>query len=898
MGWLRDLMATSDPPVPSFGRLATAALAHPQWPADTRPQARSLATLFSKLDREQDLDWLADRVEVQRVLAELLRRPVADVQQALPQRRPTASGRLVRLDDLRYGRELDLAQERLCPGIPERLLEPTSWGCLSWVAPSGAGRSLAGAWLEARGRAKHVVLAGPLGEADEFPPTGPLLVEIPDVDGAPSPAQWTDWAARLGAPRRPVCLAMPYPATAPGWDVLHSPSPEDFLPELVAWVAERLPGDGHFEAERALAWMRRVALPSEAVVTLGDALGLLGMLDEVRPRTLHGRSLDEVAESFVRQRLVESSEETTVSSWLSRNAFAALLGTIAQLITESDRPWNQPRTFDEWLGLVPEEYREGIDVEWMRAALSREAPSRLRSGDLALAARKLPPGGYQLLRALEHARILTRSGEHLRLRPHWLGTTLEARAAHELLSRSPSGWAEALLRRAHAPRVVRALFDRVQRADFAPIYAAVEFSDPESPASVAAIEASAAVLGIAAECGTHVPSDLVADVFAEQEHLALPLPESFPERRVGHDTTGGEPLLDPFAWRLGTFALAAQLGTSKALLDPFRHDRSERARTLLRDQVYPGFLQLLQESAGRARATGHPSSVRRAHVEVRLGIAAARYPWPLAVYSIVDALRASLGPLSETPTALELPSAAADALQLESGTHDQLLRLDELPWALPALVERVRVRGLEPSTFVRRLWQALDPARELPAFLDGARSEDVLVAELWRSVPTEWLKRRVALGRSVNWQNLLPHHFAALLNTGAALPSEVARFAPLDALLESIERRGLSLFAPAARTQLWQRSPQRMLQLFDRALDNRELDAMEDLLRCLPAELATRALPSLERRIDLTTLPLERLHLVRRWLAGLVAERVPDWQHAYALLHRVETALAPIRRQI
>jgi hypothetical protein len=66
----------------------------------------------------------------------------------------------------------------------------------------------------------------------------------------------------------------------------------------------------------------------------------------------------------------------------------------------------------------------------------------------------------------------------------------------------------------------------------------------------------------------------------------------------------------------------------------------------------------------------------------------------------------------------------------------------------------------------------------------------------------------------------------------------------------------------------------------------------------LPAELAAQALPALERRIDLTTLPLDRIHPVRRWLGGLVAQRVPDWQHAYALLHRVETALTPLRRQL
>ena len=69
-------------------------------------------------------------------------------------------------------------------------------------------------------------------------------------------------------------------------------------------------------------------------------------------------------------------------------------------------------------------------MEWMRTALgsSKTAESssptsfRLRSEDVARAARKLPPGGYQLLRAFEQARLLVSDGERLRLRPQWLVT--------------------------------------------------------------------------------------------------------------------------------------------------------------------------------------------------------------------------------------------------------------------------------------------------------------------------------------------------------------------------------------------------------------------------------------------------------------------------------------------
>ena len=69
MGWLRDLMGAMAPPIDGYGELARRALAHPEWPADTQPQARSLAALFSKLDRGIEIEWLADRDAAQRASA-------------------------------------------------------------------------------------------------------------------------------------------------------------------------------------------------------------------------------------------------------------------------------------------------------------------------------------------------------------------------------------------------------------------------------------------------------------------------------------------------------------------------------------------------------------------------------------------------------------------------------------------------------------------------------------------------------------------------------------------------------------------------------------------------------------------------------------------------------------
>jgi hypothetical protein len=98
-------------PLRSFGELARQALDSPDWPKGTAPQPRSLASLFSKFDRRLELEWLADRPEVQRVLARCLGRPLSDVSSVLnPSPSPlydTASR--FRFEDIPYARPLGLA---------------------------------------------------------------------------------------------------------------------------------------------------------------------------------------------------------------------------------------------------------------------------------------------------------------------------------------------------------------------------------------------------------------------------------------------------------------------------------------------------------------------------------------------------------------------------------------------------------------------------------------------------------------------------------------------------------------------------------------------------------------------------------------------------------------------
>ncbi len=881
-------MRTSDPPVASFGRLAEAALSHAEWPSDTQPKHRSLATLFSKFDREQDLEWLVDRPEVQRILAELMRRPLGDVQQALPSRQPIAAGRLVPLHDIRFGRELDLSRERLCPGIPEQLYEPAGWGALWWHAPSGSGRSLLGAWLVARGLAHHVSVES-ARELEGLPARGPLFVEVtaeaPELD----PARLHDL---LGAARRPVCIAAAreLPSGTRDWQPLASTPLERVLPELVNWVRARLGEEGHFEPERALVWMERVALPSGAVRTLGDALGLLGMLDEIKPRTLTGRSLDEIAESFVRTRIEETSRESTVSTWLNKNAFPALLGTIAQLITESDRSLSAPRTFDEWIALVPDELRRGVDVEWMQSALVTGAPSqsattwRWKGDDVARAARKLPPGGYQLVRSFEHARLLVKDGERLRLAPHWLGTLLQARATSSLLSTSPFVWGEALLRPAHAAATLHALWSRATTGKLEPLYAVLDLEAPENPAHVAATEAAATVTGLALLAGANMPSDLVSDLFDEQQRSCVVLAGTAPAPRLPHPGAATEPLLHSGTWLVSLLALSERAEGARRMraFDPWRSSDTQATRTLLRDSVYP----LIDESL-RCGGVTTPA-------------------WALSTFSLIDRLRRQVGSAAEMPSPLELPSAVCDALERGGADAALLERLGRHSLGLPATVEVARGRGTPPSTLWRALWASLARLPEVPAgFEPELVDASPTLRELWREVPVEVVKRRLQARAALPWSILLPHHYAAALSSNVPLPRAACESGPRPILLEALQTRGLFTIDPDGLSVLWRTAARELLAFLARRLDSRQLEELGLLLSSsLPAlsaadsELLPQIVQLLRARTDVTNFPRTLLEDLRGWLASCVAERVPGWREAYPLFHLVQTSLTPLHLSV
>src|SRR5450432_1575349 len=220
MGWLRDLMEQSDSGCRSYGELARAALENTDWPTESKMGARSLASILSKLDRNQEVDWLAERAGVQRVLSKVLGVPLDDLRAPATSAAGALRGdlRRLRLSSLRYARALDLLDEPLCPGIPAAVLTPGAYQSLFWRAPSGSGRSLVGRFLEARGLA-HALEAATFEEAlTRLPERGPVFIEL-HAQRLPLPSP----------PRSDICVAGDFDPRNLVWQVHGSPELETYL---------------------------------------------------------------------------------------------------------------------------------------------------------------------------------------------------------------------------------------------------------------------------------------------------------------------------------------------------------------------------------------------------------------------------------------------------------------------------------------------------------------------------------------------------------------------------------------------------------------------------------------------------------------------------------------------
>lgn len=864
MGWLRDLMLDAE--IRSFGALARAALAHAQWPGESRAQPRSLAAMFSRFDRAIELEWLAERPAVQQVLAEVLRCPVGDVRAPLHRAEQEASSPArMRLEGLSAARSIEFAEEPLPPGFPPDLSVPTSWQRSLWLAKPGSGRTIAKQWLDIRGRAQIHVVRSPSALA-ATPTFGPPLF----IDAVPSVADAviTEWV-----PTRPVCLAIDAPVSrirpwiAAGWSVARSPTIEESLGSIVLWVASRLSPQAHFDAEQVTGWLREGPLAEGLIETLGDVFGWCAVVTSIGLEATRRRDKRQILTLAVRRALAPLAERRdSRSSGLIRKAPDVLIAMAERsLLLRGD--WLGAQTLEGWVELLPDEDRLGPDVDWMRVHLTAASKS-IRARDVERAAARFPPGAHRWMGLLRDAALLRPvDAEQFVLRPHFLARLALANAKSALIHTSSAVWGDALLGDASAS-VWPELLARAEAAPESLIDAVLEDLDEESASSVIALDATVVALGLRVLGGRELSPALVEPLLDEAYALALQRHDELPRPRIAF----GSPIAGMQANTLWWLSLIA-LGETRAAK---RRKADQRLMPWAQREPPTHLRQLFDDLAAQARSLPRPTP-----------------RWVLGAFAMIERLRQSIGAVmlsNSTPHVLHAPGIVLDEVLhgvLECNALEPLFDDDLLFWAFERLATE---RQCGEATWCASFWHAMASADFVTAsrgFI--SRHFQRLAPHIPTEIGVAWLQGQAPIDNALG---LLPLRvIQAWLDwreSGTSpIPPEVVAQMP-DELVERL----LIELEPTDENVLpiiWERHPERVLSRIHR-------------FRVMMPDKAARWLEHAPlRHADVlfhgaeidewikASAPV--LLAIRRYAQRCIDARVPNWMLAYGWLVKVERVL-------
>ena len=867
MGWLRDLML--DAGLRSFGALARASLLHAAWPADSKAQQRSLAAMFSRFDHDKELDWLAERPAVQQVLSELLHCPVGDIRAPLLRANENqASPARLRLEALHAARALEFAEEPLPPGFPPDLSAPSSWDRLLWLTSPGSGRTIAGQWLDVRGRAENC----PVGDGNllrELPTTGPpLFIEVRFE---------LDDELRRWKPERAVCLAADEHAlnvrlwTEAGWRLARSRPIETCLESIVLWVAQRLGPQSRFDAERVATWLREDPLADGLIETFGDVLGWCGLVSEVGLESTRRRDKNQTLALLVKRALAPLADRRDIrGAGLTRKAPDLLVAMAERSLLLPTVDWMAARSLEAWVDLLPDEERLGPDVDWMRAHLVTASKS-IRARDVERAAARFPPGAHRWLGLLRDAGLLRPvDAENFVLRPHFLARLALEIAKGSLIQASSAVWGEALF---HG-RTRASLWPHLQRrAAIAPetlVEAVLEDLEEESPSSVLALDAAVVALGLSQLSGHEVPAAASEQLLDEASALALKRPDEIPRPRIGIGlgVLGSD---SGALWWLALLALSENAARTKQPQDPRimpwlqREPPQELARL---------FDQLLVQFQGLAR----PLPV-----------------WLFGAFALVERLRQTLGPVisgDELPHPMHVPGIVLDEVVhgvLEWSTVEPLIG-DELLFEVFEVM--AQQRGCTEATWADGFWQAFAQADfELPARGFVQRHLQRLAPHVPSEMGIAWLEGSEKPPCDEIIAVLPPAVLLAWLDQSGvrsqAFPPNIVR-----AVSEEMTERLLADLEPrdeAILPILWERVPDRVVSRIHRF---RVLlpEKAARWIDCAPVTYGAALFKAAE--IDewlKASAPF--LLALRRFCCRCIDDRSDDWQLGYAWLVKIERVL-------
>jgi hypothetical protein len=578
MGWLRDAMQPMD--IPSFRRLAARMKEQSSWPRRRRlKDLQSLANKLGHWDEGKDVAWWHGTGEpFLQPLADVLETTRDDLLLQMHRADERSAGHLWHFNMFPALRALDLSKEALPPGIPDQLTydggprTDLTW----WHAPPGAGKTLVARWLEHRFGWTRLPSSTWAAMRQVLPQRGRVFVELSDSPGL------DDIKETPFSPHLKLCIAAPFPfprgqesehgstgfAGPPppatrvekmpeGWVPVQTSSIDTWLRPLIAWVAERVPPGGGFDADGVYALLEDED-PSAMFVTPGDLLGFLGLVDEV--------GLEEIdAENPNWLRLVRVSLRAAIER-SDRSLPASVKGLLhesgADLLVQMAsermrRGLGAPLQVMQWADLIPKDITPSLDVERLQQQIREGSKESL---DEALA--MLKPSGKDIVAGLEKLSVLSsHSREGLTLHPTWLRGIVDSAAFDGIFHSGPEGIGTLLAHAESSEHTFDTLRQMLTDGEFGIVEDLVTGVERARPERVIGVDGAFRAVGLALALDKEVPPDLVRQVWDVQMQHVVSRWEHWPPLPVISigSPTPWSGFASPRAWLFAAFAISAWL---------------------------------------------------------------------------------------------------------------------------------------------------------------------------------------------------------------------------------------------------------------------------------------------------------------------------------------------------
>jgi hypothetical protein len=512
--------------------------------------------------------------------------------------------------------------------------------------------------------------------------------------------------------------------------------------------------------------------------------------------------------------------------------------------------------------------------------------SGIRPSDIEKAARKIPPGAFRIVRALQRAELLREATAQARVNaapeaslafgPRWFSNALRLDATRALVSGIADDFGEALLRGHAAPSVARELVQRLADRGSTFIDGVLELDGGDTAGHIAAVEMTFRAAGVALLTGAELGSDSLEALWDEVLEARLEFPDQLPCPRIEYPDPERDPLLTRGIWYLAAFSISSELG-----------QRAGRRHPLLRPwkaREAPPELRAL--CAVIARDLPTQEADRR---------------WVLRAFSLISRLRSEVGALGalDSPEVLERPAVILDEVMHGVLSWSTVVGIADHVLGLPALLALADERSVPFSSVASAIWQAWDDAQRPALGADFLATDSTHSRWFWPHIPTELLQALLRDPRAtgipyesfgeVQWRA-----FIAALDTARERAGDVRAFslAPDFVLTESLER---GIQSPALFECLWQRDPDRAGSELVRCLASnhdhgRDLRRLSSLLDASPPAQFPR-LSELFSQQSLVNLDQRKLAVIRRFLHDRIRLRKAGYVEAYQRLSAIERLL-------